>query len=162
MSDFLQIHELYPARALCPWDFPGKNTGVGCHFLLQGTFPNQRLNMHLLHFRQILCHWTTREDNKQFLFYLNCCMKVCCPRPRDLLKSSKVTFSCILAFSALNSFFSISGGLVHLKHILCNNWQNSLSLMRLQDNSRTYTSSFLQRVCCSIITGMYVNPAASP
>ena len=24
---------------LCPWDFPGKNTGVGCHFLLQGTFP---------------------------------------------------------------------------------------------------------------------------
>ena len=27
--------ELQPARILCPWDFPGKNTGVGCHFLLQ-------------------------------------------------------------------------------------------------------------------------------
>ena len=26
------------ARLLCPWDFPGKNTGVGCHFLLQGIF----------------------------------------------------------------------------------------------------------------------------
>ena len=26
---------------LCPWDFPGKNTGVGCHFLLQGFFPTQ-------------------------------------------------------------------------------------------------------------------------
>ena len=26
---------LYPTRLLCPWDFPGKNTGVGCHFLLQ-------------------------------------------------------------------------------------------------------------------------------
>ena len=25
-----------PARLLCPWDFPGKNAGVGCHFLLQG------------------------------------------------------------------------------------------------------------------------------
>ena len=25
----------YPARLLCPWDFPGKNPGVGCHFLLQ-------------------------------------------------------------------------------------------------------------------------------
>ena len=25
-------------RLLCPWDSPGKNTGVGCHFLLQGTF----------------------------------------------------------------------------------------------------------------------------
>ena len=30
---------LQPARLLCPWDFPGKNTGVGCHFLLQGIFP---------------------------------------------------------------------------------------------------------------------------
>ena len=30
-------------------DSPGKNTGVGCHFLLQGTFPNQGLNPSLLH-----------------------------------------------------------------------------------------------------------------
>ena len=29
-------HGLEPLRPLCPWDFPGKNTGVGCHFLLQG------------------------------------------------------------------------------------------------------------------------------
>ena len=26
---------------LCPWDSPGKNTGMGCHFLLQGIFPTQ-------------------------------------------------------------------------------------------------------------------------
>ena len=31
---------LQPARLLCPWDFPGKNTGVGCHFLLQGISVN--------------------------------------------------------------------------------------------------------------------------
>ena len=31
---------LWPARLLCPWDFPGKNTGVGCHFLLQGYLSN--------------------------------------------------------------------------------------------------------------------------
>ena len=29
-----------PARLLCPWDFPGKNTRMGCHFLLQGNLPN--------------------------------------------------------------------------------------------------------------------------
>ena len=29
-----------PARFLCPWDFPGKNTGVGYHFLLQGNLPD--------------------------------------------------------------------------------------------------------------------------
>ena len=35
----LQPYELQPARLLCPWDSPGKNTGVGCHALLQGIFP---------------------------------------------------------------------------------------------------------------------------
>ena len=35
MSDSSQPHGLYPARFLCPRNFPGKNTGVGCHFLLQ-------------------------------------------------------------------------------------------------------------------------------
>ena len=42
-----------PARLLCPWDFPGKNTGVGCYFILQGTFLTQGLNPSLLH----LLHW---------------------------------------------------------------------------------------------------------
>ena len=41
---------------LCPWDSPGKNTRVGCHFLLQGIFPTQGLNLGLLHCRQILYH----------------------------------------------------------------------------------------------------------
>ena len=31
VSDSLQSHGLQPARLFCPWDFPGKNTGVGCH-----------------------------------------------------------------------------------------------------------------------------------
>ena len=29
----------FPAGLLCPWDFPGKNTGEGCHFLLEGICP---------------------------------------------------------------------------------------------------------------------------
>ena len=38
MSDCLQPHGLQPARPLCPWGAPGKNTGVGCHFLAQRIF----------------------------------------------------------------------------------------------------------------------------
>ena len=38
----------------CPWDFPGKSTGVGCHFLLQGIFPTQGSNPGLPHCRQTL------------------------------------------------------------------------------------------------------------
>ena len=40
MSDSLRLHGLYPTRLLCPWNFPGKNTGVSCHFLLQGDLPD--------------------------------------------------------------------------------------------------------------------------
>ena len=40
-------------RLLCPWDSPGKNTGVGCHVLLQGIFWTQGLNPDLLHCRQL-------------------------------------------------------------------------------------------------------------
>ena len=36
-------------RLLCPWDSPGKNTEEGCHSLLQGISPTQRLNPGLLH-----------------------------------------------------------------------------------------------------------------
>ena len=36
MSDSLRPYGLWPARLLCQWDPPGRNTGVGCHFLLQG------------------------------------------------------------------------------------------------------------------------------
>ena len=41
VSNSLQPHGLQPTRFLCSQDFPGKNTGVGCHFLLQGIFPTQ-------------------------------------------------------------------------------------------------------------------------
>ena len=40
----LRPQGLGPSRLLCPWDFPAKNTGLGCHFLLQGIFPTERLN----------------------------------------------------------------------------------------------------------------------
>ena len=57
VSDSLQSPELSSARLLCLWNFPGKNTGVGRHFLLQGIFPTKRWTprcLRLLHYRQIL------------------------------------------------------------------------------------------------------------
>ena len=49
-------HGLWPARLLCPWDFPGKNATVGCHFLLQGIFLDQGLVHVSCIGRQILYH----------------------------------------------------------------------------------------------------------
>ena len=56
MSDSSRPCGLEPARLLSPWDSPGKNTGVGCHSLLQGIFPTQGSNPGLLHCRHILYH----------------------------------------------------------------------------------------------------------
>ena len=64
MSNFLWSHGLYPTRLLCPWDSPGKNTGVVCHSLLQGIFPTHGSNPGFPHYRQILyclSHWRLLE-----------------------------------------------------------------------------------------------------
>ena len=52
MPNSLCPQGLKPTQLLCPWDFPGKNTGVGCHFLLQGIFLTQQLNPCLLHWQE--------------------------------------------------------------------------------------------------------------
>ena len=54
VSDSLRPHGLEPTRFYHPWDFPGKNTGVGCHFLLQEIFPTQGLNLGFPRCRQTL------------------------------------------------------------------------------------------------------------
>ena len=54
VSDSLWPHGLWPTRLLPSWDSPGKSTGVGCHFLLQGIFLTQGSNPGLLHSRQTL------------------------------------------------------------------------------------------------------------
>ena len=53
MSDSLRAHGLQLASLFCPQNCPGKSTGVGCHFLLQGIFLTQGLNPSL----SCLLHW---------------------------------------------------------------------------------------------------------
>ena len=53
MSNSFATSWVVAHQAPCPWDFPGKNAGLGCHFLLQSIFPTQRLNPCLLW----LLHW---------------------------------------------------------------------------------------------------------
>ena len=65
VSDSLRPHGLQTARLLCSWNFPGKSTGVGCYFLLQGIFPTQGLNPGLPHCRQTL--YRLSHQGSQFL-----------------------------------------------------------------------------------------------
>ena len=62
LSDPWQTPWTVACQLLCPRDSPGKNTGVGCHALLQRIFPIQGLNPRLLHCRQILYHLSHQES----------------------------------------------------------------------------------------------------
>ena len=67
MSDSSRLHGLQPTRLLCPWDFPAKNTGVGCHFLTRASSqPRDQTHMSCTG-RQILDHWATREAHLRVL-----------------------------------------------------------------------------------------------
>ena len=67
VSNSLRPHRLQPARLLCPWDFPGNSTGVDCHFLLQGIFPNQGSNLGLPHCRRTLYHLNHIQPKYDFM-----------------------------------------------------------------------------------------------
>ena len=84
---------------LCPWTYPGKNTGVDTHFLLQGIFPTQRLNPGVLNCRQIpyplsqhrsikvklgVKTWSTGERNGKPLQYS------CLENPMNSMKRQKI------------------------------------------------------------------------
>ena len=73
MSNSLQPRGLQSARPICPWNFPGKNAGVGCHFLLQGIFPTQGSNPCLLCLLQwqgdILYHCTRACNLSEIAVY---------------------------------------------------------------------------------------------
>ena len=66
-STLLRPQGLQPARLLCPWDFPGKNTGVGCHVLFQGTFQTQGRNWSLAFLALTGKFFTTEPPEKPYI-----------------------------------------------------------------------------------------------
>ena len=73
VPDSLRPPGLQPTRLLRPWDFPGNDTGVGCHFLLQGIFSTQGSNPDLLHCRQILYRLSYKGSPTIFNFFVLFC-----------------------------------------------------------------------------------------
>ena len=65
----LRPHGLWPTSLLCPWDSPGRDTGVGCHSLLQGIFLTRGSTQGHLHCRQSL-YSLSPQGRSSFLFLL--------------------------------------------------------------------------------------------
>ena len=71
VSDSSRPRGLYPTRVLRPWDSPGKNTGVDCHFLLPGIRPRDRTLVSHIGGRRFNL-WATREAPLQVVVAVNC------------------------------------------------------------------------------------------
>ena len=67
MCDSLRFDGLEPARLLHPWNFPGKSTGVGFHFLFQGLFPTQGWNPGLPHGGHMIFTLSHQESPQIYL-----------------------------------------------------------------------------------------------
>ena len=123
MSDSLQPHGLQPIRLLCPWNSPGKNDEVGCHFLLQGIFLTQGWNPHLLcllnqqvdslplnHLGSLLLIASPSlisYSNLMYLYMLNIMVITQCQK--GVLKFPTVYFNIVLASLSGNFCFFNSG-----------------------------------------------------
>ena len=59
---FATLWTIAGTKLLRSWDSPGKSTGVGCHFLLQGIFPTQGSKPGLLHYRPTLYRLSHQES----------------------------------------------------------------------------------------------------
>ena len=81
---------MYPTSLLCPLDSPVKNTGVGCHTLLQGIFPTQGSNPGPPHCRQIVYHLSHQGSPnipKNGCKLLRCCL---CAKAFDFVDHNKL------------------------------------------------------------------------
>ena len=100
VSDPLRHCELQPARLLCPWNSPGKKTGVGSHSLLQGIFLTLGLNPGFLHCRWILCHLSHQGD---LLLLFHMCKKRIRGLSNHKMYLSRFHFKTVMAEQFQNS-----------------------------------------------------------
>ena len=88
-------------QLLCPWDFPGKNTGVGCHFLLQGIFPDPGIKPaspalagEFFTTEPPLSHFLLPQYRMVFLFLYFLCLGCFSPSVLSKLTHSKSLYKC--------------------------------------------------------------------
>ena len=98
----LQPHGLQPTSLLHPWDFPGKNTGVGHRFFLQGIFSTQGSKLHLLHWQTD--SFTTEPPGKPVA---KCYQQL-------NLGCTTLNFSTCLQFFNMTSLLPLDGWMGHL------------------------------------------------
>ena len=106
MSDSSRPHGLQPTRLLCPWDFPGKSTGVGHHCLLQNTNDNTS-QIGVLQHMIFVENWLVKLFLNSFSKKKNVCQDLITKYfiPQVYMSSCNREFNTILSHDSLNYLF---------------------------------------------------------
>ena len=114
MSNSVQPHRRQPTRLTCPWDSPGKNTGEGCHFLLQ--YRKGKVKVKSLSRVQLLATpWTAAYQVPPSIGFsrLEYWRRLLLPSPSLAHCDLKHSFTCLIVFWALkNTSFSSAPGIL--------------------------------------------------
>ena len=95
-----------PGFFLCPWDFPGKNTRVGCHFLLQGIVLTQGSNPCLLYWQADSLLWNHQASPLLTYFCFSCpCFQCQIKKKKSLSRPTSVSLPSMLS----SKNFMVSG-----------------------------------------------------
>ena len=141
--------------SFCPWNSPGKNTGVGCHFLLYGIFPTQGLNPGLLHCRQILyclsqqgSHCCAQSLSCVQLFVTPWTVAHQAPLSKGILQARILKLACHALLQEIFPTQRLTPGLPHCSHILyCLSHREACTLWRVNP-------SYCSTICSSCLKGM--------
>ena len=127
-----------------------RTPGVGCHFLLQGIFPTQGLNLHLLRCRRILYCWTTREATEMILQTKRRCSCKAHHNIRALEMTWKTMYDTVWYWNPVfivtkqsGSFCCWASGQVTPKYATMAHWLFELKLLKWK-SSRSVVSNSLQ------------------
>ena len=101
----MRPHGRQPARLLCPWNFPGKNTGVGYPLFLQEILPTQRVNPHLLQWQMGSLPLSHQFSSVQFSSVVQSCPTL---RPHELQHARP---SCTNIIITKNIYFFLRGSI---------------------------------------------------
>ena len=141
-----------PTRLLCPWDFPGKNTGVDCHAILQGIFPTQGSKPGLLHCRQILYHLSHQGSPRfHILMPFTYCFQYLKYYISLVCLGNSISFCLSTSISCVISSYSISES-VRLLCFLCVLHLRSASIVAFLSLMMSYSILLWLLTCLQVLS----------
>ena len=137
-----------------PWGFPGKNTGVGCHFLLQETFPTQGSNTHHLHLLQwqvdslLLSHLGSLNQLNVYIYPLTW-ISLSHPTVPPLQDTTKHQAKLPCYTTASYGYLSISHMAVHVSQCYSLNLSHPLLPLCVHKSLYIWVSTPALKICSS-------------